>query len=137
MRTITIGGEQRKAVFTTWTAAEFHRMTGVNLYDPKAISNVFQKYEDDEQPTPSEFENISKLAYCVLASAEMPEDAADDWKPGFTWKGISNKIPINDGTIYSELVAVYFDKDMSDLIEMIKDNQSEESKNALAPTEGQ
>lgn len=137
MRTITIGGEKRPAVFTTWTADLFYKMTGINLYDQGQITKVFKRYSDGEEVLPSDFEAIAKLAYCILASAAMPEDAPDDWKPSFTWKGLMNKIPVNDAQIYSDVISVYFDRDIDVVMDSVKDRIEEESKNVEAPTVGQ
>ena len=88
------------ALFTTWTVAEFYKLTGINLYDPSGITKVFKRYSDGEAITPTDFDIVVKLVYCALAAGSMPNDAPDDWKPAFSWKGIMNKLPMNDPTIY-------------------------------------
>lgn len=123
MHKLKVGDKEMPLAYTTWTANEFHRLTAINLYDAAGISMVFK----NEDLTPPDFEVIVKLAYCALASAVMPEDAADDWKPPFTWKGIMNKFSFSDmPAIYDALLSAYFGRSVEEL-------SAELEKNSGAP----
>lgn len=136
MRKLKVGSIEMPVVFTTWTVNEFHKLTGINLYDQSGLLKVFKKYSDEESVTPADFEVVVKLAYCALASAEMPETADEDWKPPFTWRGIMNKLPMNDSSIYGDLLSAYFDRDVDIVLEAAKDEAILTEKNVEAPNAG-
>lgn len=137
MRKVRLGAEAHEVKFTTWTASEFYKMTKINLLSPVGITNVFKKFADNEDVLIDDFQVIAKLVYCAMASAVMPEDAGEDWKPTFTVKQVMNKIPMNSADVYQDIISAYFDRDYDLVLEKIQDEKALDIKNDLAPAEGQ
>lgn len=121
MRKIDLGGQDYPATFTTWAADEFHRLTGLNLYEPGELRKVF-KGGEDEKIVPSDLQTVAKFAYCAMAAGCMPKDAGPDWKPDFTWQWVMNQFSFLDSKIYPQLVAVYYDEDLQAVIDRAAKN---------------
>lgn len=127
MRTIELGGETHELSFTTWSIREFHRMTGVNLYSEEGISKVFNESHD----TIEQMDLIAKLIYCLIASAKLPKNAPDDWKPDFTWNWVLRNIPMNDSAgVFNKILEAYFDRDIADIRQEQDDKKKEEAVTA-------